>query len=400
MSEGTQNRWLNWFAVFTAITTLALIGLGGLVTSHGVGMAVPDWPNTYGYNLFMFPISQWIGGVFYEHTHRLLASFVGLLTTVLAMWLWIRETKGSTRASAIAAMVFVIGIMGVRKMPVFLTLASIAPIVIGYGIYRFMRDQTSLRWLGLTAFAAVILQGVLGGLRVVWIKDEIGIFHAMLAQMFFVLTATIALFTSRTWTSAIARNAEMKISKGARRIVILSSVLILTQLILGACMRHQHAGLAVPDFPMAYGKLWPDTDQATLDGINMRRIDERDFNGVTAFHIQLHMTHRIVALTILVMVCAALWRLKKELGPKSRVARMASVWLGMIVFQASLGALTVWSNKAADVATLHVVVGALSLVVGSLISITILKFSFAVKPQVIHSPGDLSVMPVSNPKTA
>jgi hypothetical protein len=70
---------------FTAVATLGLIALGGLVTSHGAGMAVPDWPTTYGYNMFLFPISQWVGGIFYEHTHRLYASGVGLLTVVLAV---------------------------------------------------------------------------------------------------------------------------------------------------------------------------------------------------------------------------------------------------------------------------------------------------------------------------
>src|SRR3974390_1100122 len=82
-----RSPWLNRFAVFPALAVLALIGVGGLVTSHGVGMAVPDWPNTYGYNMFFFPISQWLGGIFYEHTHRLAASGVGLLTVVLALWL-------------------------------------------------------------------------------------------------------------------------------------------------------------------------------------------------------------------------------------------------------------------------------------------------------------------------
>ena len=83
-----NNPWLHRFAVLTALATLALLGVGGLVTSHGVGMAVPDWPNTYGYNMFFFPPSKWVGGIFYEHSHRLVASGVGLLTTMLAVWLW------------------------------------------------------------------------------------------------------------------------------------------------------------------------------------------------------------------------------------------------------------------------------------------------------------------------
>src|SRR5258706_16140226 len=80
------NRRLHWFAVLTAFVTFLLIGLGGLVTSHGAGMSVPDWPKTYGYNMFAFPISKWVGGIFYEHTHRLLASAAFFFPTLFAPW--------------------------------------------------------------------------------------------------------------------------------------------------------------------------------------------------------------------------------------------------------------------------------------------------------------------------
>ena len=93
---------LHRFALLTAVATLGLVGVGGLVTSHGVGMAVPDWPNTYGYNMFFFPISKWVGGVFYEHTHRLVASAVGLMTTVLALWLYGRSARRFMRWSGVA----------------------------------------------------------------------------------------------------------------------------------------------------------------------------------------------------------------------------------------------------------------------------------------------------------
>ena len=126
-----------------------------MVTSKGVGLAVPDWPTTFGYNMFLFPVSQWIGGIFFEHTHRLLASAIGLLTIVLAVWLWRAETR------------------------------------------RW------LRVLGVLALGAVILQGVLGGLRVTMLKDEIGIFHACLAQGFFGLLVLIAVATSARWTGAV-----------------------------------------------------------------------------------------------------------------------------------------------------------------------------------------------------
>src|SRR3989442_522657 len=189
------NPWLHRFASLTAISTLGLIIIGGLVTSHGAGMAVPDWPNTYGYNMFVFPISKWVGGILYEHSHRLIATFVGLLTAVLALWLWVRETRGKGRWLGVGTIVLVLGLMGVRALPVYLILACLALVVGGFSLYQIKNNFAALRWWGILAFAAVILQGILGGLRVVWLKDQIGIFHATLAQLFFALMCAIALFT-------------------------------------------------------------------------------------------------------------------------------------------------------------------------------------------------------------
>ena len=93
MIRSTENRWLHRFAILTALATLFLICLGGLVTSKGVGMSVPDWPTTYGYSMFFFPFSKWVGGIFYEHSHRLVASMVGFLTVALAVWLWLQEPR-------------------------------------------------------------------------------------------------------------------------------------------------------------------------------------------------------------------------------------------------------------------------------------------------------------------
>src|ERR1051325_2597094 len=124
-----------------------------LVESHEAGMAVPDWPTSYGYNMFLLPFAKWwhAGNIFYEHGHRLFASGVGVLTTILAVWLWLKEPRAWVRG------------------------------------------------LGAAAFLAGGFQGVLGGLRVVLVKDAIGIFHALLAQVFFVLTCAIALVTGRGW---------------------------------------------------------------------------------------------------------------------------------------------------------------------------------------------------------
>src|SRR5262245_64757729 len=97
MSRSANNRWVHRFAVFTAACTLVLIGVGGLVTSHEAGMSVPDWPTSYGYNMFALPFKFWKGGALHEHSHRLVASTVGFLTAVLALWLWAKETSGKVR---------------------------------------------------------------------------------------------------------------------------------------------------------------------------------------------------------------------------------------------------------------------------------------------------------------
>ncbi len=114
MLPASTNRWLHRFAWFTAVATLFLICSGGMVTSKGVGLAVPDWPTTFGYNMFFFPVSQWVGGIFFEHTHRLIASTVGFLTIILAVWLWRAESRRWLRNLGLVALGAVVlqGVLG------------------------------------------------------------------------------------------------------------------------------------------------------------------------------------------------------------------------------------------------------------------------------------------------
>jgi cytochrome c oxidase assembly protein subunit 15 len=359
--------------LFLAFATLVLLAMGGLVTSHGVGMAVPDWPNTYGYNMFAFPVSKWVGGILYEHSHRLMAAFVGMLTTVLAVWLWARETRSTERWLGLGAMVLVLVLMGVRILPVYVSLAVLALVVAVFSLRQARQQPGALRWWGILAFAAVILQGVLGGLRVVWLKDQIGILHAALAQLFFVLVCVIAYLTrAGARTEAESTNADAlgqaTVSKGPlRQLFLAATLLIFVQLVLGATMRHQHAGLAIPDFPLAYGKLWPAMDSASITLYNQQRLETVALNSITAFQIGLQMAHRLVALTICVVVACCCWLSRRQLGARHTVSNRALIWLGLILTQGLLGAATIWSNKAADIATAHVVVGALALASGTLL---------------------------------
>lgn len=182
--------WPHRVAVLLACTTLPLLFIGGLVTSLGVGLAVPDWPTTFGYNMFLYPWSKMIGGIFYEHSHRLVASFVGLLTIALALTLWFGEKR------------------------------------------RW------LRWLGVFALGLVIFQGVLGGLRVVLLQHTLAIIHACFAQAFFALTVCLAVFTSPHWHKSESEQALIADGGRLRRLSAITTVLIYVQVIFGALLRH------------------------------------------------------------------------------------------------------------------------------------------------------------------
>jgi heme a synthase len=429
----TSGSDLHRFAVFTAVATLGLVGIGGLVTSHGAGMAVPDWPNTYGYNMFLFPISQWVGGVFYEHTHRLIASGVGLLTVVLTLWLHGRSARPVMRWGGLILFLSGVGAAVTASRGwadgAVVGLAGLASFGASWLWPRCEPSAKWLRWCGITALVAVVLQGVLGGLRVILLKDAIGIFHATLAQLFFVLICAIALFTSRWWQTSHSRlsstfhalqcdlNGPLSLSlspsegervpkageglvrgRGAQRgalaavnyqlssLFLCSTALILGQLVLGAAMRHKHAGLAIPDFPLAYGRLWPAMNAASVAHYNARRMEITAVNPITAFQIGLQMTHRLLALVILGAVVFAAWSARRRLGARSLLSRLALGWLGLILMQALLGAATIWSNKAADVATAHVLVGALSLALGAMMSLIALR-EFALNRQRADVPA-------------
>ncbi len=377
MAPKTENLWLSRFAAFTALCTLALICVGGVVTSKGAGMAVPDWPTSYGYNMFFFPIDRWVGGIFYEHTHRLFAVLVGLLTSILAAWLWGREATGRARWMGWIVIVVLLAMLGQHGsgdgtgvaggVPIhFQALALIMPLLLVAGVVQSIRTGGSLRWLAMTAFFAVILQGILGGLRVVLFRDQIGVFHATLAQLFLSLLAVIALLTSSVWNRWTGGRDAVKPSRELRRLSFVCTLLILAQLVLGATMRHQHAGLAIADFPTAYGKLWPAMDAASIARYNQARVEVGAVNPITAFQVGLQLMHRIVALLIAlgVALCALLAR--RQLGRGNPLRRLSSLWFGMILLQAFLGAATIWTGKSADFATAHVAVGAFSLATGAL----------------------------------
>jgi len=367
-STSVENVGLKRYAVFTACMTFVLVWMGGLVTSHEAGLSVPDWPNTYGYNMFFFPPAKWIGGILFEHSHRLIASAVGFLTMLLALWLYGRASRPVLRWGGI---VFVLAGLGFcLKFPAHdrenLSLSLLGFCAAGAS-FIWPKCAPSPRWLrvlGICAFAAVVVQGVLGGLRVTQLDARIGIFHATLAQLFLLLICFIALSQTKFWRR-LAVQTEPDTAR-LRFFFLVAAMLVLGQLVLGATMRHQHAGLAIPDFPSAYGKLWPDTNPSAILSYNQNRIETAGDNPITAFQIELQMAHRLMALAILIAVSLGAWRTRQSLGSRHPVARLALIWLGFVVTQALLGAATIWTGKSADVATAHVACGALCLVTGGL----------------------------------
>lgn len=201
--------FLHGYARALAVATLVLISAGGVVTSTGSGLSVPDWPTTYGYNMFTFPLSKWVGGIRYEHSHRLIGSAVGILTIGLCLL-----------------------------------------------VYR-LEPRRWVRRLAYLALPAVIAQGVLGGLTVRYLLPApISIAHACLAQAFFCLVVALGTFFSRRWQEE-SRAPSTPATRAVHRHAVALAAIVYFQLFLGAIVRHTDAGLAIPDFPLMLGRAIP-----------------------------------------------------------------------------------------------------------------------------------------------
>lgn len=312
-----SNVWHHRYAKVVTVFTVLLIAAGGLVTSTGSGLSVPDWPTSYGWNMFTFPLRHWVGGIRYEHGHRLIASTVGFLTIILAAWTWGVESR------------------------------------------RWVRR------LGFAALAAVILQGLLGGLTVIFfLPAPISIGHAGLAQIFFCLTLTLALVTSPGWTHTTATVADPML----RRIAAATTVLIYTQILVGATMRHTNAGLAIPDFPYAFGHVIP---------------------PVWSAKIAIHFAHRVGALVVSLAILATTSHVFYHHRGRPELVRPASLLLLCLSMQVTLGAFVVWSGKDPVINTGHVVNGAL--VLGASLVLTLRAFRLSMITSRAHGLTDSPV---------
>jgi cytochrome c oxidase assembly protein subunit 15 len=321
--------WVHRYACVLSAATLLLVAAGGMVTSTQSGLSVPDWPTTYGYQMFSFPLSGMVGGIFYEHGHRLIASVVGLLTIGLALALWRVEPR------------------------------------------RWVRR------LGFAAVAAVVLQGVLGGLTVLYLlPDAISISHAGLAQIFFCLSVTLAVVTSPRWRAPALLPVDD--ARLAWRMVLLTG-LVYVQVLIGATMRHTGAGLAIPDFPLVYGGLLP---------------------PAWTFDIAIHYAHRAGAVLVTAVAIAAAARIWSRHAGRPDLVRPAWLIVVAVAFQVALGGLVVLSGKQPTVNTLHVTMGAVVLVASLALTLRTWRIRFTDEPTSVTRPTAAGLRPASEARHA
>jgi cytochrome c oxidase assembly protein subunit 15 len=232
-----------------------------------------------------------------------------------------------------------------------------------------IEERRWVKWLASAAVLTVILQGILGGLRVAENNALLGLFHGCLAQSFLALMATFALVTSPLWRRLAVSTYRAEFGT-LRNWAIVVTVMVFVQLILGAAMRHSHAGLSIPDFPTTYGGWLPPVDAAAIAKINEARgAAGQPFTSASL--ILLQYVHRLWALVVGAGVAWVGAKLIRSAALSNPIRLGAVFWISLVLLQITLGAWTVLSNKAADVATAHVLCGALMLVVGVLLSVAL-----------------------------
>ena len=297
-----QNRWLNTYATFLACATFLLIIAGALVTSNDAGLSVPDWPTSFG----TFRMPRMVGGVLYEHGHRMIAATVGLLTVILAVWTWLREPR------------------------------------------RWVR------WVSGAAVLAVIAQGVLGGITVLfYLPVAISVGHATLAQSFFCTTVSLALFTRADWRWNEAKMEDLS-APSLRQLSVMTSAVILLQLVLGAAFRHNGIGI---------------------------------------------IPHIVVAMVVTLLVTWTAMRVFTKFSSERRLVQLAATLVGLLVVQLFLGIGAYMMKLAArnapqplppvvNITTAHVAVGAL--VLATSVVLTLHVFRFVASPSSAPSFGEAS----------
>lgn len=344
------------FAKLVVLLTLVLILLGGLVTTFGAGMAVPTWPTIHGE---MNPPGWWEQHhVLLEHSHRLTAIVVGILTAILCAWLW-------RNGWALVAALIVFGLADAIGRPLHLDGNLLAQLRIWPAAFVFLAlllgrrtgPLTPERMLALAAYVGVCIQATLGGLRVT--EETAGsldsamilrVVHGCFAQVFLALVVVLATRLSPVWTELGGRAplaAARKISRMAWALI----GLYFAQLMVAAAMRHPGAGLAIP--------LWP---HAQADG-NWLPAQWTTFITLNFLHT------RVIAFLIFGHTLALAWRVWKSARQEPRIARPAWLLTALIILQVVFGVLVIWKAKHSHATTTHVFNGAAILATAVLLAV-------------------------------
>ncbi|MEP7220277.1 MAG: COX15/CtaA family protein [Bacteroidota bacterium] len=325
--SNNERLWLHRYAIFAALWIVALIFFGAQVKSTSSGLSVPDWPNTYGHFMFSFPWEKMVGGIFWEHSHRMIASVAGLFTFAL-------------------------------------TIAT----------YR-IDERKWVKRLSLWASIAVLVQGLLGGLTVLfylptWLSSS----HGTLAQIYLCIVVCVAVVTSPRWSNSPATSPDGG-RIPLRNLVLATTGVIFLQLIFGALMRHSDAGLAIPDFPTMFGSWIPPLSDARLAAANHELRDlgllwKRGMQDISAAEMFSHVLHRAWAVVVTGMVLWTVIRVWRE-RTEPAIRRPAFLLLGLLVAQVTLGILTILTEKQFTVASLHLLNGALTLATSVVLAIQV-----------------------------
>ena len=276
--------WLRRFTKLTAMWAVFLLFAGAQVTSTGSGLAVPDWPLSYG--MFFPPM---IGGIFYEHGHRIVAGVFGILTLIQALWL--------------------------RKP------------------------------LGWALFGTTVVQALIGGLTVkLLLPKPISISHALVAEIAFCLAVSIAFFASRFYRQL------RTIERGAAPMGTTNALvaIVFLQIFAGAMVRHFGAGLAIPDFPLSFGRLVP---------------------PLRELPVVINFIHRCGSVVVLGAVIATFVRLRR-FDRQHPLRLLGNLLLAVVSIQIFLGAYTIWSGRQPVITSLHVVTGASTLALSLVLALT------------------------------
>lgn len=304
---------LHRYAIVCVTWILLLIFFGGQVKSTESGLSVPDWPNTYGHFMFTFPMEKWVGGVFWEHSHRLIASLAGLFTVILSVW-----------------------------------------------VFRVDR-RPLLRKLAWAASIAVIVQGLFGGLTVLLMLPAwTSIVHGTLAQIYLCVVAAIAVMTSRQWHFDSARVGIGAWDGRLGKLTLATTFVVFAQLLIGAIMRHTEAGLAIPDFPLMYGSWIPPLSSEAIAAAN-KELWQMNLPPVDRWQMISHLLHRVGALAVTTMIALTATRILRRHRGESWLTRPAIVLLVLIAAQITLGILVILSQKHFIITSTHVTVGAMTL---------------------------------------